>query len=169
MVYGIVKNHGGAIDVSSEIGKGTTFTIYLPLIENREPSSEEAAEDISGGNERILLVDDEIALVDVGSTMLASLGYRVTSRTSSVEALELFRSRPQDFDLVITDMTMPNMTGADLAKEFLKIRPDIPIVICTGFSEIISEEKAKSIGIRRFVYKPLFKKELAKVIREALV
>jgi len=169
VVYGIVKNHGGVIDVSSDLKKGSTFSVYLPLIENQGKMSKVASEVISGGSERILFVDDEAGLIDVGSMMLMSLGYHVTSKTSSIEALEAFRTRPQDFDLVITDTTMPNMTGIDLARELLKIRPDIPIILCTGFSENMSEERAKSIGIRRFVMKPLFKKDLARVIREVLV
>ena len=169
VVYGIAKNCSGAVDVSSEPGKGTTFSVYLPLIETDEQMYEEAAEPVFGGTERILFVDDEAALVEVGKMMLASLGYHVTSRTSSIEALEVFRARPHDFDLVITDMTMPNMTGVDLAKVLLRIRPDIPIVLCTGFSEMISEEKAKILGIRQFVMKPLFRKDLAGVIREVLI
>jgi len=168
VVYGIVKNCGGVIDVSSELGKGTTFRVYLPLIEPSERVEEKVSAAVPGGDERILFVDDEAPLVEVGRMMLTSLGYRVTSRTSSVDALETFRVQPFDFDLVITDMTMPNMTGVDLAREVLKIRPDIPIILCTGFSEIISEEKAKGVGIRRFVMKPIFKMELAWVIREVL-
>lgn len=168
VVYGIVRDHGGAIDIASEPGKGTVVTVYFPLEETKKSLPEQATEPIPGGSERILLVDDEAALAELGCLMLTSLGYHVTSRTSSIEALEAFRARPDSFDLVITDMTMPNMRGDDLARELLKIRPDIPIILCTGFSEMISEEKAKSIGIRRFVMKPLFKNQLAKAIREVL-
>lgn len=167
-MYGIVRDHGGAIDIASEPGKGTVVTVYFPLEETKKSLPEQATEPIPGGSERILLVDDEAALAELGCLMLTSLGYHVTSRTSSIEALEAFRARPDSFDLVITDMTMPNMRGDDLARELLKIRPDIPIILCTGFSEMISEEKAKSIGIRRFVMKPLFKNQLAKAIREVL-
>jgi CheY-like chemotaxis protein len=113
-------------------------------------------------------VDDEENLVQLGTELLTSLGYEITGRTSSLEALELFRVNPDRFDLVITDMTMPNMTGFDLAREMMLIRPDIPIILCTGFSEIVSKEKAASIGIRRFIMKPLLIKNLAMDIREAI-
>ena len=168
VVYGIVRDHGGAIDIASEPGKGTTVTVHFPLEETERLLPEQAPEQISGGSERILFVDDEAALVELGKVMLMSLGYHVTSRASSIEALEAFRASPHNFDLVITDMTMPNIRGDDLARELLKIRPDIPIILCTGFSEMISEEKAKTLGIRRFVMKPIFKKDIAKVIREIL-
>ncbi len=168
VVYGIVKDHGGEIDLSSELGKGTTVTVYFPSIHTEEPKAERMPEAIPEGSERILFVDDEAALVELGSTMLTSLGYQVTSRTSSIEALEAFRANPYGFDMVITDMTMPNIRGDDLAKELLKIRPAIPIIICTGFSEMISEDKAKSIGIRELIMKPISRRELAVAIRDAL-
>ncbi|HAJ26594.1 MAG TPA: hypothetical protein DCG53_05010 [Syntrophus sp. (in: bacteria)] len=166
VVYGIVRDHKGVIDIASESGKGTTVSVYLPLIITGEVEQQQATEQIVGGSERILLVDDEAAIVEVVESMLSSLGYHVTARRSSVETLELFRTRPSDFDLVITDMTMPNMRGDDLAGEMLKIRGDIPIILCTGFSEMITEAKARSIGIRRLIMKPLYMKDLAKVIRE---
>ncbi len=168
VVYGIVRDHGGTIDVFSEPGKGTTVTVYFPLIEAEEPAEERRPEAIPEGSERILLIDDEAALVELGSTMLISLGYQVTSRTSSIEALEAFRANSHGYDLVITDMTMPNIRGDELARELLKIRPDIPIILCTGFSEMISEEKANKLGIRRLVMKPISKKNLAIAIRDAL-
>ena len=122
----------------------------------------------SNGKERILLIDDEEILVDLGKQMLSRLGYKVMTRTSPVDALEDFRIQPDDFDLVITDMTMPNMTGKDLAKELISIRPDIPIILCTGFSEMIDKEAAKSIGIKELVIKPIIISEFAHTIREIL-
>ena len=169
VVYGIVKGCKGAITVESEPDKKTEFQVYLPLL--METKSEQEIDKtifIFGGEERILFVDDEENLVQLGKDVLTGLGYEVIGRTSSVEALEMFRIRPRYFDLVITDMTMPNMTGFDLAKEMLMIRPDIPIILCTGCSEMISEEKAKNIGIRQFIMKPLLKNSLAMKIREVL-
>ncbi len=168
VVYGIVRDQNGAIDISSEPGKGTTVTVYFPLTETEKIIQEDMPERISGGNERILFVDDEATLVELGNAILTSLGYHVTTRTSSIEALEAFRSRPHDFDLVITDMTMPNMRGDHLAKELLKIKQDLPIVLCTGFSEILSEARAKDIGIRGFIMKPITVKDIAKAVRDVL-
>jgi len=125
-------------------------------------------DELPRGTERVLFVDDEKAAVDAIQPMLKSLGYEVQVRTSSIEALEAFRNNPQSFDLVITDQTMPNMTGDILAKELMKIRPDIPIIICTGFSERIDEHTAKKMGIRSFTMKPLVMGELAVTIRKVL-
>ena len=121
-----------------------------------------------GGMERILFVDDEQALVDLGTRILSSLGYDVTGVTSSVEALDLFRAEPKRFDLVITDMTLPKMTGIVLSRKILKIRPGIPIILCSGTREHETEEKAKSLGIRAYITKPLTKNELSRVIRDTL-
>jgi len=120
------------------------------------------------GDEHILFVDDEKILAEVGKEILEHLGYEVTTRTSSLEALELFKAKPEFFDLVITDMSMPNITGEQLSREFMKIRPDIPIILCTGFSHIISKEKARGVGIKAFVMKPLVTKDLAETVRKAL-
>jgi CheY-like chemotaxis protein len=120
------------------------------------------------GKEHILFVDDEAPITKMGKSMLEQLGYTVTIRTASVEALELFRSKPKAFDLVITDMTMPNMTGDKLAVELIKIRPEIPVVLCTGFSRRISEESASEIGIKAFAFKPIVMTDLAKTIRTVL-
>jgi CheY-like chemotaxis protein len=168
VVYGIVKSCGGAIDISSEPGRGTTVTVYLPLIETYGAADQTAKAEIRGGRERILFVDDEPLLIELGTRILRSLGYEVTARTSSIEALELFRVRHRDFDLVLTDMTMPNMTGADLAREIMAIRPDTPVILCTGYSEIMTEQKAREMGIHSFIMKPINRTDLGAAIRDVL-
>lgn len=171
VVHGIVLDHKGDISVETESGKGTEFIILLPPYRATEDHKDpviEGSTEIVRGNERILLVDDEKIVVDVLKEMLISLGYGVTVRTSSVEALEAFHNNPRKFDLVITDMTMPNMTGKDLAVEMLSIRPDIPIILSTGFSERIDEESAKAVGIKAFVMKPVVINELARTVRDVL-
>jgi len=170
VVHGIVKSYGGGIVVSSEVGKGSAFDVYFPRIDAVKASlGTERAEPLPlGGQERVLFVDDEETIAEIGQKLLKYLGYRVVVRTSSLEALELFRTKTDEFDLVITDMTMPNMTGEKFAQEVLKIRREIPVILCTGFSEQITEEKAKAMGIREFVMKPLVIMDLAKAMRRAL-
>ena len=168
VVHGIVKNHGGTIAVQSTPGTGTLFEILFP---QTKPLGGEAAPShgrIPTGSERILFVDDEEALAELGQRMLFRLGYHTTIRTSSTEALKLFRSDPQAFDLVITDYTMPRMTGAALALELRKVRKDIPLILCSGYSEMISEEKAKEMGINAFVMKPISSRSIAEAIRKVL-
>ena len=168
VVYGIVKGHGGVITVYSQPGKGAAFHVYLPLIIPTETKEVDAGKPVIGGTERILFVDDEPALVDIGMRMLFSMGYHVTGAASSQEALDMFRAEPQSFDLVITDMTLPKMTGIDLSREMLKIRPDIPIILCSGIREASIEAQVKIIGIKAYLTKPLTRRELSGVIREVL-
>ena len=168
VVHGIVKGYSGDITVESEVGKGTTVHVLLPLIESEVSITEEVKTQVPTGSEHILLVDDEKIIIEVIQGMLERLGYEVTARTSSIEALEAFRHKTAVFDLVITDMTMPNMTGKELARELMCIRPDIPIILCTGFSEQIDEGRAKEIGISAFVMKPIVIHDIANKIRDVL-
>jgi PAS domain S-box-containing protein len=169
VAYGIVKKHIGDIKVYSEVGKGTTINVYLPLMEKSDETvSVEKVQDYETGNERILLVDDEAPIAQVERKMLERLGYQVTSRTSSPDALEAFSAHPDFYDLVITDMTMPNITGDKLSKELISIRPDIPVIICTGFSERINDEKAKAIGIKGFLMKPIVMSEMSHLVRKVI-
>lgn len=169
VVHGIVTGLGGAIEVSSELGVGTTFKIFLPVAEGLVAEKEFPADTVmQRGGESILLVDDELPILLLEERMLAPLGYKITCRTSSVEAMELFRNCPERFDLVITDHSMPNMTGAKLAEGMVEIRPDIPIILCTGYSELNMSQDARDKCIREIIMKPVDQRDLAQAIRQVL-
>jgi PAS domain S-box-containing protein len=168
MVHGIVQSLGGSIVCESRVGEGTTFDILLPTVATYTLPGDEAAALIFSGKEHILFIDDEEILNEMGKIMLERLDYRVTARSSSIEALTTFQNQPAAFDLVITDMTMPGMTGIDLARRILQIRPEMPVILCTGYSSLISEEKVRSMGIKGFAMKPMTKKEMSTLIRKIL-
>lgn len=168
IIHGIIKEYGGAIDVESYIGEGTVFKVYFPVAEMNIELDTTDTEKLPEGKEQILFIDDEEVLAEMGKEMLESLGYHVTVKWNSIEALTTFQNTPNKFDMVITDQTMPYMTGADLARRMLQIRPDIPIILCTGYSNLIDESSAKAMGIKEFVFKPLSRESLAKLIRNVL-
>jgi CheY-like chemotaxis protein/two-component sensor histidine kinase len=168
VVHGIVKSCNGFITVSSEPEKGSVFNVFLPLIEDRTIPQEEQKGPLPTGTERILFVDDDKLLADIGKQTLERLGYRVTTRTSSVEALELFKAKSDHFDLVITDLTMPNMNGDKLSMELIKLKFGIPIILCTGFSKMINETSVKAMGIKGLLMKPASKADLAVIVRKVL-
>lgn len=168
VVHGIVASHHGTIHVTSTPGEGTTFTLYFPRHDDSEHRDAPSERLLRYGHGRILFVEDEAALADLGKTMLEHLGYEAVSCTSSVQALDIFRATPQHFDLVITDQTMPQMTGEHLSQALRQIRPDIPIILCTGFSHVIDAEKARSMGINAFCIKPLVARDLSRIIQQVL-
>ncbi len=168
MVHGIVKRHRGLIRVSSTPGIGSEFQIFLPESMGKMEVMDKKSTPLLTGTEHILVVDDEPAIVDVTRMRLERLGYRVTSHTSSQEALSSFRRHPDQFDLVITDQTMPHLTGENLAKEMISIQKDIPIILSTGYSSKIDETKTEKTGIRAVLMKPTQMKELADCIRRVL-
>jgi PAS domain S-box-containing protein len=170
VVHGIVKSYHGFIRVESEPGAGTSFQVYIPAMKKSIAIIEEAEKDeiLPTGRERILIVDDEDDILKLYETMLRQLGYEVTATSNSQDALEKFRNHPDRFDLIITDQTMPHLSGAELAEEILKISPHMSIIICTGHSSVLSKEKALSMGIKKYVDKPVKQREFAKIVRQVL-
>jgi len=167
VVHGIIKSLGGGITVSSQMGRGTTFQVYLPRSEEDGQPEIERTGLLPRGQGRVLLVDDEAALVDMGRQMLERLGYEVVALTSSLEALKLFQTQPEAFDVVVTDLTMPQMTGFTLAKEILALRPDTPVILCTGYSELVTPEQANKVGVKEYIMKPVVMGDLGLAILRA--
>jgi CheY-like chemotaxis protein len=171
-VHGITKSCGGTVLVKSNVGKGTAFYVYFPRTDSDQTLKEKRENTVALsapiGAEQILFVDDEPELVALGREMLEHLGYQVVTKNNGIDALEEFRKKPNHFDVVVTDMTMPKMTGERLARELISIRPKIPIILCTGFSEQINEQKAKDIGIKAFLLKPLTLNRLARTVRAVM-
>jgi PAS domain S-box-containing protein len=168
VVAGIVRDYGGAIDLDSEEGKGSVFNIYLPSVTLDAVSQDVAPEGLPTGSERVLLIDDEEDQLQTVRSVLERLGYKVVTSTDPQDALALFRADSRAVDLVITDQTMPRMTGMKVAEELLRIRPDLPIVLCTGFSEVVSARQARALGVREFLMKPYSVLEIAESVRRAL-
>jgi len=168
VVHGIVKNHNGAITVDSIHGEGSTFAIFLPVAEEEPAMEVKTSDDIPSGSESILFVDDEPSIAEMTGQMLTRLGYEVVTTTEPTEALAMFQSNPDRFDLVITDMTMPRMSGVKLSERMKEIRQGIRVIVCTGHSPLIDEERAGSIGIEGYVMKPIVKNDLARTVRKVL-
>ncbi|MEN8256911.1 MAG: PAS domain S-box protein [Thermodesulfobacteriota bacterium] len=168
IIHGIIADYGGAITVESDLGRGTSFHVYFPVVDQEESPLVKDSVEFSQGNEHVLFIDDEELLAELGQAMLERLGYQVTVRRSSLEALETFQNNPHSFDVIITDQTMPGMTGSDLARLMLQVRPDIPIILCTGYSNLIDEETAKSFGIKEFALKPLTTGLISSLLRKVL-
>ena len=168
VVHGIVKSYGGWIDVHSRSGEGCTFEILFPALERAVTGEAVLEKPIPSGSESILFVDDETMIADIAKKMLESLGYHVAVRTNAIEALEAFRNNPKGYDLVITDLAMPKMSGLELAEKILQIRPELPIVLCTGFGIRIGEEKVARHGVRDIIYKPILRRDMAVTVRKTL-
>jgi len=168
VVHGIVKSYDGMISFQSKPGQGTVFNVFFPIIKQGIQQEIEQAGPLPTGNEKILIVDDDKVVALLMKRRVERFGYQVTSKTSSQEALDLFRSKPDYFDLVITDQIMPELTGDQLAVKIMKIRPGFPIIICTGYSSRMDDKKANRLGISAFLTKPVERVEFAKTIRRVL-
>jgi CheY-like chemotaxis protein len=170
VIDGIVKGYKGFITVESEPGNGASFHVHLPALEQDTSPQEiqEQEEKLENGKEHILVIDDEAIIANINKAILERLGYTATAMSDSAKALETIRSNPDQFDLLFTDQTMPNLTGAELSQEVLKINPHMPIILCTGYSSVFSQKEALEMGIRKYVTKPIGRKELAEVVRNVL-
>jgi CheY-like chemotaxis protein len=168
VVQGIIRSLNGAVCVDSVVGQGSTFNVYLPALEGMGAVDHRDQKSVVGGQEHILFVDDEVLLTSMISQMLSQMGYHVTAYNNPLEALEQFRLTPEQFDLVISDVTMPQMGGHDMAEKMMKIRPGLPVLLCTGYNANVSETMASSIGARALIYKPLVRHELSTAIRNIL-
>ncbi len=168
VVHGIVKKHSGDISVYSEPGRGTAVHIFLPVMGADETPYTKEVNPLSNGNEYILFIDDEPALVEIGARILENLGYHVETSSRSSDVLNAFKQSPGKYNLVITDLAMPVLTGLQLAEEMRRIRSDIPIILCTGFSDSINEDNFKDHGINAYIMKPMVKKEIARIVRTVL-
>jgi CheY-like chemotaxis protein len=168
VVYTLVKNHNGAITVHNRPGKGAMFTMLLPMVDEQPEKKGVPMEASSHGTERILFVDDEESIAKMAQKALTSFDYRVETLSDPEDALAMFTLNPGYFDVVITDMTMPKMTGAKLAETLIRIRPDIPIILCTGYSSLIDEQKARELGIAAYMMKPVSMSQIAKTIRKLM-
>ncbi len=171
VIHGIVVECKGFIKVESKPEQGTTFSVHIPALDRDcviGVDSTDRDKSLAQGTERILVVDDDEAIVNIHNRMLKSLGYSVTTTTNSLDALEKIRTNPDQFDLLITDQTMPIMTGSELAKKILKIKPSMPIILCTGYSSVISEDEALAIGITKYIRKPVSQATLSELIRQVM-
>jgi CheY-like chemotaxis protein len=169
VIHGIVRSCGGMIKVYTEINKGSTFKVYIPLATKKIDSQKVCKkESLPTGNEHILVVDDEETIVNFQKNALEHLGYKVTKTTNSLDAFKIFEDNPDGFDLIVTDQTMPNMPGSELAKKVFEIKPNFPIILCTGYSSLMSEKTAQEMGIKKFMMKPVDLKKLANKVRAVL-
>jgi CheY-like chemotaxis protein len=166
VVHGVVRSHDGVITVTSEADRGTTFQIHFPVYEVRTPAfGISAVPRPAGGHERVLLVDDEQAVARSSARILERFGYRVTFHTDPVQALDVFRESPDSFDLVISDLTMPGLSGLELAREIRALRPDLPVILASGYVEEATLERARALGVREVLLKPVMPNELAETVR----